>query len=233
MREVATERLGLKATALVLAVLLWLVVSARQPTEGYVRVRVAPTLDSSLVLLEGTPELQALVAGRAADLVKLYASPLVVRRSVGGDAPDTLMLDVTPADVHVPPELSDAVRVVDVQPRSVMLRFETRATRRVPIVNDGRVVVKTDSGAQVAGDVVFDPTVVRVTGPRRVVRALRGIHPFSLSIASKDTLPHVADLDTAGTGVQVQPAQVKVQLRAAVAPTASRGAGDTAVVATP
>ena len=213
MHEVATERLGLKAIALALSVLLWLVVSARQPTEGYVRVRVAPTLDSSLVLLDGTPELQALVTGRAADLVKLYANPLVVRRSVGGDAPDTLMLDVTPADVHVPAELADAVHVVDVQPRSVMLRFETRATRRVPIINDGRVVVTTDSGAQSAGDVVFDPQAVRVTGPRRVVRALRGIRPFSLSIAANDTLPHVADLDTAGTGVQVQPAQVKVQLR--------------------
>jgi YbbR domain-containing protein len=215
VREVATERLGLKAVAIVLAVLLWFVVSARQPTESYVRVRVAPTLDSSLVLLEGTPELRALVTGRAADLVKLYASPLVVRRSVGGDAPDTLMLDVTPADVHVPAELADAVHVVDVQPRSVMLRFETRATRRVPVVNDGRVVVPKDSGAALAGEVVFEPPAVRVTGPRRLVRRLRGIRPLSLSIATRDTLPHVADLDTTGTGVQVQPAQVKVQLRGA------------------
>ena len=127
LRDVAAERLGLKATALVLAVLLWLAVRARQPTEGYVRVQVAPLLDSSLVLLDGTTPLRALVSGRAADLVRLAADPPVVRRSVGG-APDTLVLDVTAADVHVPPGLADRVRIVDVTPRSIVLRFRSRAT---------------------------------------------------------------------------------------------------------
>ena len=137
LREVFTERLGLKAIALLLALLLWLVVSARQPTESYVRLRIAPSLDSSLVLLDGTTEVRALVAGRAADVVKLIASPPTLRRTVGGDAPDTLVLDISPSDVHVPTELVDAVRVLDVQPRSVTLRFEPRTTRRVPIVGDG------------------------------------------------------------------------------------------------
>ena len=224
LRDTATERLGLKAIALVLALLLWIVVSLRQPTEGYVRVRVAPTLDSSLVLIGPAPELQALVTGRAADLVKLYAAPLVLRRTIGGDVPDTLMLDVTAADVHVPPELTEVVHVLDVQPRAVMLRFESRVTRRVPVLNDGRVVVHADSvatpGPAPHGELVFDPDWVRVTGPRRMVRRLRGIRPNSLSIASGDTLPHVADLDTAGMGVRVEPAQVKVRNRELAAGTA-------------
>jgi YbbR domain-containing protein len=218
VREVATERLGLKAIALLFATLLWIVVGARQPTEGYVRVKVAPELDSSLVLLEGTPELQALVSGRAADLVKLYATPLVLRRQVGGDAPDTLVLDVTPADVHVPPELTQSVRVMDVRPRSVVLRFETRATRQLPVENDGRIMIQADSGVTTVGDAVFEPNSVKVTGPRRVVRGLRAIRPFSLSLARGDTLQHVADLDTSGTGVRVQPTQVKVRLRSASLP---------------
>jgi hypothetical protein len=213
LREIATERLGLKAIALLIALLLWLVVSARKPTEGLVRVLVSPALDSTLVLLDGTTEVRALMAGRAADLLKLAADPPVVRRRVGGDVPDTLVLDVTAADVHLPPGLADQVRVLDVQPRSITLRFETRASRRVPIVNDGRVVVHADSTFRASGDVVFEPQAVRVTGPRRVVRRLRGIRPHSLSIAMNDTMPHVADLDTTGTGVQVQPAQVKVHWR--------------------
>jgi YbbR domain-containing protein len=221
VREITTERLKLKAIALLLAALLWVVVGARQPTEGYVRVRVEPELDSSLVMLDGTAELQALVAGRAADLVKLYATPLVLRRRVGGDAPDTLVLDVTPADVHVPPELSDAIRVIDVQPRSVMLRFETRATRRVAVVSDGRILERDSGGVRPAADVEFEPSTVDVTGPRRAVRQLNGIRPFSLSIAAADTLEHVADLDTAGTGVRVQPTQVKVRVRPSRAASAS------------
>jgi hypothetical protein len=221
LRAVTTERLGLKAIALVLALLLWIVVSLRQPTEGYVSVRVAPTLDSSLVLIGAAPQVQALVAGRAADLAKLYATPLVLRRTVNGDVPDTLVLDLTPADVRVPADLSEVVHVLDVQPRAVMLRFESSVTRRVPVRNDGRVVVHADSDRAAdstrSEDLIFDPEWVRVTGPRRVVRQLRGIHPSSLSIAWGDTMPHVADLDTAGIGVRVEPAQVKVRNRAPVA----------------
>jgi hypothetical protein len=226
LREIATERLALKAIALAVAALLWLVVNARQPTEGYVRVKVQPELDSSLVMIEGTGELEALVAGRAADLVKLYATPLVLRRRVGGDVPDTLVLDVSPSDVHVPPELSDAVRVLDVQPRNVVLRFESRATRRVAVVSDGRITLAADSGgAQPTADVEFEPRTVRVTGPRRVVRAMRGIHPFSLSISNADTLPHVADLDTAGTGVRAEPMQVKVRVRPSATTSAAASPG--------
>jgi YbbR domain-containing protein len=213
LRAIATERVKLKAISLVLALLLWIVVGARQPTEGYVRVKVVPELDSTLVLLEGTPELQALVAGRAADVVKLYATPLVLRRRVGGDAPDTLVLDVTASDVRVPAELTESIRVLDVQPRNVVLRFETKATRRVVVVNDGRIMIQTDSGVAPASGAEFEPRTVRVTGPRRIVRALRAVHPFSLSLPSGDTLEHVADLDTTGTGVNVQPSQVKVRLR--------------------
>jgi hypothetical protein len=217
LRDITTERLGLKAIALVLALLLWIVVSLRQPTEAYARVRVTPVLDSSLVLIGAAPEVQALVSGRAADLVKLFSTPLVLRRTVSGDVPDTLMLDLTPADVRVPAELAEVVHVLDVQPRAVMLRFESSVTRRVPVKNDGRVVVHADSlsaETTLSQDLVFDPDWVRVTGPRRVVRQLRGIRPDSLTIASGDTLPHVADLDTAGIGVRVEPAQVKVRNRA-------------------
>ena len=133
LRGVFTDRLGLKAIALLLAVLLWLVVSARRPTEGYVRVQISPLLDRSLVLLEGTTPLRALVAGRAADLVKLAADPPVLRRRVGRGATDTLVLDLTPADVRVPSGLADHVRVLDVTPRTITLRFRrtdsTVATR--------------------------------------------------------------------------------------------------------
>ena len=223
-REIATERLALKAIALAVAALLWVVIGARQPTEGYARVRVQPELDSSLVMLDGTNELEALVSGRAADLVKLYATPLVLRRRIAGDVPDTLVLDVSPSDVHVPPELSDLVRVIDVQPRNVVLRFESRATRRVAVVSEGRITLLANGAARAAADVEFEPRTVRVTGPRRIVRQLRGIRPFSLSIPNADTLAHVADLDTTGTGVRAEPMQVKVRIRGATTAAATTAA---------
>src|SRR2546430_16440295 len=112
-RAAITERLGLKATALVIALLLWLIVRARQPVEDEVTVRVVPTLDGSLVLLDATPQLKALVTGRAVDIVKLHADPPVLHRIINRDVPETLVLDVTPSDVRLPAELADQVRVLD------------------------------------------------------------------------------------------------------------------------
>ena len=45
LREVATERLGLKAIALLLAVLLWLVVHARRPADDEVSAGPTPRPD--------------------------------------------------------------------------------------------------------------------------------------------------------------------------------------------
>ena len=213
VRSGLTERLGLKATALLITVLIWLVVGARERTESFVPVSVTPVLDSSLVLLGDPPRLRALIAGSTADIVKLYATPPEIRRSVGGDVPDTLVLDLTPSDVRIPPELSADVRVLDVQPRSVTLRFETKASNRVAVLNGGRIRVQFMGGAPAPARLRFEPETVKVTGPRRIVRRLRGVYPVPLTIAVGDTLPHVADLDTAGLGVTVAPAQVKVRAR--------------------
>jgi hypothetical protein len=206
LRALFLDDLGLKSIALLLSVLLWFAVGARTATEGYLTVRIEPELDSSLVMLDDAPEVRALVAGRTADLVKLYGSRPVVRRTISGDAPDTLVLDITPSDVHVPPDLADDVHVLDVQPRSVTLRFESRATRRVDVVNQGRIVVQ-GSGMTVS----FEPSTVRVTGPRGAVRRVRSLQPLPLVIPMGDTLQHVAELDTAGLGIRANPAQVRVR----------------------
>ena len=218
LRAGFTERLGLKATALLITVLIWLLVGARQRTESFVPVAVTPVLDSSLVLLGDPPRLRALVAGSTADIVKLYATPPEIRRTIGGDVPDTLVLDLTPSDVRIPPELSADVRVLDVQPRSVTLRFETKASSQVAVLNGGRIRVQFAGGAPAPSRLRFQPDTVRVTGPRRIVRRLRGVYPVPLTLAAGDTMPHVADLDTAGLGVTVSPAQVKVRASAPAAP---------------
>jgi hypothetical protein len=212
LRSLLTDRPGLKLASLLMAVLLWLVVRAQQPSEEYVDVSVIPDLDSSLVLLGEPPRVRALVAGRAADLVKLYTTPPVVHRTVSGDVPDTLVLDLVPADVHIPAEVGNAVRVLDLQPRSVTLRFESRATRRVGVVNDGRILVRGAPTTAAAGTLHFDPEYVRVTGPRGAVRRLRSVRPVQLSLDVGDTLVHLVDIDTAGLGVLVHPAQVKVRI---------------------
>jgi hypothetical protein len=223
-RSMLTERLGLKATALGIAVLLWFAIGARQPTESYVSVAVLPVLDSTLVLLGDPPHVRVLVAGRAADIVKLHALPPVVRRTIDGDAPDTLILDLVPGDVHLPAEMARDVRVLDLEPRSVTLRFATRTSRRVEVRSDSRVLLKRDSVLVPHYSVHFEPETVRITGPRSAVRGVTMVRPIPLTIAAGDTLPHLVDIDTAGLGVRVYPAQVRVMARVECPPATTCGA---------
>ena len=81
------------------------------------------------------------------------------------------------------------------------------------MLNDGRVLVGGRRGA-----IVIEPVSVRVTGPRAAVRRVVTLRPQPLAIADGDTLTHLADLDTAGLGVRVRPAQVRVRARYAGAP---------------
>lgn len=128
-----TRHLGYKLSALFFAVVLWVVVSAEEPTERFVRVRFAPEVHGELQLGE-EPAVRALVSGRAREILKLYDTPPVVRRSFGATAPGDLRVEISPADVDLPPGVEALVR--DVQPRTLTLRFAL-APRATPARSAG------------------------------------------------------------------------------------------------
>ena len=219
-----TERLSLKGTAIFLAVVLWFVINAKEPQLELVRVRFVAALDSSLVLRDPPPELQALVAGSPRELIKLTSNPPVVRRQITSDAPDTLVLDLRPDDVTLPDGVEAVVR--DVQPRSVTLRFESTWSRRVPV--QSRIdMTPIDWPGPVSLHV--DPESVQVSGPRHVVLRVPYVRTVPTTITLPDSLPHLVDIDTTSLGVRVRPVQVKVQVisNGAAATAGSRtGTGD-------
>ena len=92
-----TQQVPLKATAVFLAVVLWFMVNAKEPQIELVPVRFIPTLDSSLVLRDPLPQIQAIVAGSPKELIKLNSSLPAIRRQITADAPDTLVIDLRPA----------------------------------------------------------------------------------------------------------------------------------------
>jgi hypothetical protein len=199
-----SERLGLKVSAVALALALWFIVGAREPTEDVAAVRFAPQLDSALVLRDPAPPIRALVVGRPSEILKLANTPLVIRRPITNDVPDTLVVDLRPSDVEVPEGVSVIVR--DVQPHAVTLRFETTTTRRVAVQS---AIYVPEVGA--TARLRFDPESVTVLGPRRVLGQLRSVRTIVDTIPF-DTLPHLVDLDTTdatGVGLVVRPVQVK------------------------
>ena len=215
LRAAFTRHLALKASSVLLALVLWFVVAAREPTEEVVGVRFAPQLDSGLVLRDPAPAIRALVIGRPSEILKLSSTPLTIRRPLTSDAPDTLVMTLRTSDVEVPEGIEVIVR--DVQPRSVMLRFESTVRRDVPVRS--RLVVRVPPGVAPLG-VQLSPAVVQISGPRREVAQMRFLVTVADSIAM-DTIPHLVDIDTAGLGVVVRPAQVKaIVARVPLAPAA-------------
>lgn len=207
LRNAFTKRLLLKFTAVLLALVLWLVVNAREPTQELVPVRFMPVLDSSLVLRDPVPEVQALVAGAPEDLIKLAATRLTIRRVIAADSPDTLALDIRPGDVALPPDLDGIVQVQDVRPRTVTLRFESTWTRTVPVRS---ALLPPDSMKSVT--LRLDPDRVQISGPRHVVLGVSFVRTVRETIPFSDSLPHLIDIDTTNLGVRVKPPQIKVYI---------------------
>jgi hypothetical protein len=197
-----TENLPLKASALLLTIAMWFLVSAREPIEQVVGVRFQPQLDSNLVLRDPSPLIRAVVIGAPNEVLKLADTPLLIRRPIANDVPDTLVLALRPSDVEVPDGVEVIVR--DVQPHSLTLRFESTASRKVPVRS--AVVVRAVTGPI---PVHIDPDSVTVLGPRPVVLRVARVSTV-VDTLSIDTLPHLVDLDTTGLGVTVRPRQVKV-----------------------
>jgi hypothetical protein len=209
-----TERLGLKATAIFLAVVLWFVANSKEPEAELVPVRFNVTLDSSLVLRDTLPHLQAIVAGSPRELIKLSSASPSIHRQIAADSPDTLVLDLRPGDVTLPDGVDAVVR--DVHPSSVTLRFESTWSRKVSVTS--AIAIAT---AQWPGPIAtyFEPESVQVTGPRHLVLRIPSVRTVKTTIPFPDSLPHLVDIDTAGFGpLRARPAQVKVEFRLVARP---------------
>ena len=211
LRSALTERLPLKATAVFLAFLLWVITSTREETEELLPVRFTPGLDNSLELVGEPPQVRVLVRGLGREVLKLHQSPPVVRRTLAGDLPDTITIELRPADVDLPPAVD--ARVLDVRPRTVTLVFKPIISRSVPVRSG--LLVRPDHLGRVAAGLYFEPESVTVSGRRQGVARLRAMRTVTDTIPAREGVTHTVRLDTAGLraiGVRVRPATVRVRV---------------------
>ncbi|HEY9515824.1 MAG TPA: hypothetical protein VIQ74_09110, partial [Gemmatimonadaceae bacterium] len=216
----------IKFAALLLALVLWMLVSAEEPTEKLVEVKVAVVTDSAVSLVSDIPVVHALVYGRGMDLLKLLASPPEIRRVVNADTPDEIQWDLRPGDVIIRGNNAE-VQVRDVTPRALELRFQVTEQRYLPV--RALVLATADSNMRIIDGLRVEPDSVLVRGTRRAVRRLGSVTTDRASITARDTLTEqVVPLDTTGLGLAaVIPASVRVQVTAArveAAPPASGSA---------
>ena len=125
LKSAVTERWPAKITALLLAMLLWLVVTLQAPAENWVEVRLDVAVDSGYALADTLPRVRALVQGRGRDLVELAGELPVAHVEAANAGGDLAVIAFAASDVELPPGLDARVR--DVRPRVLRLKL-----RRAP-----------------------------------------------------------------------------------------------------
>lgn len=190
----------LKLLAFLLAVLLWIVVSAEQVRVEWVKANVAIQVDEDAYEVLNGPDpsvVDVRVSGRWRELLELaWDRPrlIVPLDGIGGGRQSVA---IGPSMVRVPTDLS--VRVLEVRPRTIRVDAAPVTSRQIPVsVRIGR---RPERGFALADSVRVSPTTVRVTGPTRRLRALGAVPTREVDLSNADSaFSREVELDTAALG---------------------------------
>jgi len=208
-----TSRWKLKLTALGLAILLWVVVSAEQPTTQWIPVRVDPVVRDPEFVLEGDPEPRIVRvrfegAGRELWELALERPVLVLPLREVGNA-RTFALD--PSMVSLPEGVR--VKVLDVRPSVVRIQLQRLATRTVPV--RPRIGERSRQHYVVSDSPAVFPAGVRLTGPEEALAQIESVPTRAFEIVPDDsTFSQRVFLDTTGLhGITLSAQEVRVRGR--------------------
>ena len=171
LRKYIFHNFGLKLISVGVAVLLWSAI-ANEPSvevafQAPLEFRNMP--EGFELSTEAPTSVQLRVSGPAGALRQLSPHDLAVSLDLAGfQHPGERSFPLTASDVKTP----YGVRVTQLVPAQVRVRFEARAQREVPVTP--RIVGQFASRYQLAGYQVLPPTV-RVVGPESHVAVLESV----------------------------------------------------------
>lgn len=202
--------LPLKLTSLFLSVFLWFLAAGEEPGSALLDVDVTIRPPPGRTILRAPEPLRALVIGPRRDLLRLSATPVRLTRIL----PDTMegdliRLDLAPGELEIPSGV--AVRVQDLQPRSVTVELDSTSQRVVPV--EPMVSLRPELGFSVQGISVV-PGTVRLFGPVARLKDIDSVRTESLEVTSADApLERDIGLDTTGFGMlRIEPRFVTVRV---------------------
>lgn len=185
------RHIDLKAAAVGLAVLLWMVVAGDEIVERGLRVPLElQQFPAGLELQGEAPTVVDLrVRGSSDTLSRMGAGDIVAVLDLRAARPGRRLFQLTPEQVRTP----FGVEVVQVAPASIALVFEDSVTRRLPIVP---AVEGEPAPGFVVGTIAADPPTVDVIGPKSAVEQAREALTEPVSIAG--AVSEVSDNVTVG-----------------------------------
>src|SRR5689334_14720232 len=172
------RRLGLKVVSVVLAALIWLVVSGEQIVERGFRIPLEfSNLPSGLELASDAPTVvDVRVKGSSGALGRLTPGELVAILDLRQARAGRRLFPLSGDEVRAP----FGVEVVHVAPSSLAITFEPSAEKQVPVMP---VVEGEPAAGFEVRQVVSDPAVVIVSGPTTAVRTTTEATTEPVSVA--------------------------------------------------
>lgn len=192
--------IGLKVVSVVLASLLWLLVSGEEIVERALRIPLEFTnLSPELELVGEAPTfVDVRVRGSSGALARMSAGELVAVLDLRSARPGRRLFHIGGSDVRAP----FGVAVVQVTPSSLSMGFEPSATKVVRVVPE---IDGSPAPGFVIGTVTADPETVEVVGPANVINGLMEAVTEPVSIAgARETVAENVTVGVADPAVRMR-----------------------------
>lgn len=209
------RRFGLKVVSVVLAFLLWLVVSGEQTVERALRIPLEFTnLPPQLELVGDPPTVvDVRVRGSSGTLSRIAAGELVAVLDVRSAKAGQRLFHLTNAEVRAP----FGVEVVQVTPSNVSMLFEPSVMKAVPVVPE--VEGQPAPGFMIAGT-SSDPTTVMIVGPGSALKNLTQATTEAVSVnGARANVTETATVGVTDPSVRLrEPVMARVTVKITPAP---------------
>lgn len=192
VRKIFLEDWGLKLTALVITLGLWLAVTGLStPTVQRFNVALAPRVSNNAEITNALPpEVDIVLSGDKRRIEQLNNSDLTATLDLTDVPPGDRVVSLTPDNVYV--DLPPGIKLTEIQPGRIAVNLEA--------VEEKELEVRAETkGSPAAGFEVYStlvsPPRVRVRGPASVIRTLDSVETAKIDIAGKKsdfTAPQIA-----------------------------------------
>jgi YbbR domain-containing protein len=208
------HNLALKVVSVVLAALLWLIVSGEQTVERVLRIPLEFTNIPAQLELVGDPPtvVDVRVRGSSGTLGRLASGDLAAVLDVRSPRPGQRLYHLTGADVRAP----FGVDVVQVTPSSIALFFEQSSSKTVPVLP---VLEGQPAQGYIVDKVIADPGKVEIVGPASALNALTSAVTEAVSVegATKDVVESVT-VGPADPAVRLRGPETTARVTVAIVP---------------
>ncbi|MGH9256057.1 MAG: CdaR family protein [Vicinamibacterales bacterium] len=209
------RHLGLKLLSIVLAALIWLIVSGEQIVERTLRIPLEFTnLAPELELVGDTPNLvDVRVRGSSGALSRVAAGELVAVLDLRSARSGRRLFHLTGDDVRSP----FGVEVVQIAPSNISVVLEKSVSKTVPVVPE---LDGDPRDGYVVGTVTADPATVEVAGPASAVERLTLAITEPVSVAgAAETITETVNVGVPDPTVRlISPASARVTISVTPAP---------------